>query len=150
MNKTERQELIMDLLEQEYVSDQQQLINLLRKRGELVTQTTLSRDLTALHVVKTSMPDGTYRYQVPDPTLASTATPQPRLPKGVIQLVDYSGNMVVLHTAEGYAQLVAQELEQRSGSIVLGTIAGLDTVFAVVAEGQSRDTVRYLLHEIFG
>ena len=62
--REERQKMILELILTQPVETQQQLMELLRQRGFHCTQATLSRDIRALHLYKSSVPGGASRYAV--------------------------------------------------------------------------------------
>ena len=55
--------------------------------------------------------------------------------------------MAVLHTPPGHASLVAYEIDEMKSPLLLGTVAGDDTVMIVMAEGASREVVSEQLME---
>jgi transcriptional regulator of arginine metabolism len=52
--------------------------------------------------------------------------------------VKFSGNMAVVHTPPGHASHVAYDIDNANFQEVLGTVAGDDTVFIVMAEDANR------------
>ena len=60
--KSARHQAILDLITQHPIDRQEELIAHLREEGYDVTQATVSRDIRELQLVKTAMPDGSYRY----------------------------------------------------------------------------------------
>jgi transcriptional regulator of arginine metabolism len=131
----ERKGLIESLINAGEVHSQSQLLALLKKRGIAVTQATISRDLEDLGAIRSKDDSGIMKYALRS-TLrggsdGGTATISGRL----ILSITSSGNLVVLRTPPGGAQLLASELDAAAGSGVLasaiGTIAGDDTVLVV-------------------
>jgi transcriptional regulator of arginine metabolism len=59
----------------------------------------------------------------------------------------FSGNMAVLHTPPGHASLVAYEIDEMKSPLLLGTVAGDDTVMIVMAEEANRELVSEQLIE---
>ena len=90
MNKEQRQQEILSLLEQESIPSQEQLREKLRKRGFIVTQATLSRDLKELSVVKTARGEGAYKYTQLDNWGGL-----------LVRSCEASGNLLILHTENG-------------------------------------------------
>lgn len=116
------------------VASQQELLGLLGAAGHRVSQSTVSRDLEAIGAHKAQDGEGPARYALADPPPAHT----PGLAAALalhLTGVAASGNLVVLHTPPGTADLVALALDQAGLSGVLGTVAGDDTVLVVAAEG---------------
>jgi len=125
----ERHDALRDILSREPVGNQDQLCNLLRKRGYIVTQSSVSRDLRELGAAKIAG-----RYVLPDALLSS----QPQDPMSEIapwlQTIQSAGpNLLVLRTPAGRASAVALVLDECPWREIVGTIAGDDTVFIATA-----------------
>jgi transcriptional regulator of arginine metabolism len=131
MDKRERQQAILQLIESDRVSSQERLRMKLAKLGFDVTQATLSRDLRELHVIKTATGEGSYRYAVMDRWMG--------LP---IRQCEVSGNLLVVRTDAGMAPAVAYKIDELKIAGVLGTVAGEDTLLVVVGEGYDARGVR--------
>lgn len=122
-------------------------MKLLAERGYVVTQATLSRDLKKLRVTKVATDNGSYVYIIPDSNelkdkmLVKGQTPvSPNNGIGFVSL-DFSGNIAVIKTRNGYAGGLAYDIDMSRPAEILGTIAGADTVFAVLREGVERERV---------
>lgn len=131
MQKEARQQAILNLLERSNVSSQEQLRRRLSMRGFKVTQATLSRDLKELNVVKTATGNGPYKY-----TLLDTWRGLP------VRSCEASGNLLILHTEPGMAPAVAYKIDDLAIAGIVGTVAGEDTLLAVVGEGYNARKVR--------
>ena len=139
--KSARQRKIVDLLESTPIRSQTELADRLAAAGVTVTQATLSRDLLDLDAVKVRTPDGALVYAVPaeggdrTPVAArGSSASGARLARLAVDLLvsaDSSGNLVVLRTPPGAAQLLASALDKAELDDVLGTIAGDDTVLVI-------------------
>jgi len=128
-----RRLLLRRLIGKHPVNSQEELVELLSNRGHRVTQTTVSRDLAALDVVKIALPDGGEQYGFPT-TGAVDRDADPRLVRMLREFVteiDHSGNLVVVKTAPGAAHPVASALDATPPDGVLGTVAGDDTILIV-------------------
>lgn len=127
MSAPQRRALILDLLRRGPVATQQEIGDRLGDLGIVATQTTISRDLTAIGAVKTPL-----GYQ-----LAATAATIPAAPTGdavsdVVLSAEVGGTMLVVRTPPAHAHPVAQRIDAMQDADVLGTIAGDDTVFIAV------------------
>ena len=130
--KAHRQSLILNLVDREAITSQEQLREKLRALGVETTQATLSRDIQALGLVKRAA-DGAYRRPEaaegrpvldPDAVLRRAVEEYLRSKEPVQQLL-------VLKTPTGLAQPLAVAIDSvRLGEIV-GTIAGDDTILVV-------------------
>ena len=122
--KTYRQSAILDLVSKQVIRSQHLLRRRLATLGIRATQATLSRDLKDLRIVKAADPGGSgYRYRPLD-------EPRGRTPRSVV-----SGNLIVFHTEQGLAAALAYEIDAIRLCSLLGTVAGEDTILAVVAKG---------------
>ncbi|MFN8036062.1 MAG: arginine repressor [Acidimicrobiia bacterium] len=136
LGKPQRQHRIARMLEEQPVSSQAQLVELLAGDGVVATQATVSRDLEELGAVKVRIPGGTMAYAVPEHA-KERAAPEDHLRRVMGEFVvevAYSGNLVVLRTPPGSAHVVASALDRSGFPDVLGTVAGDDTLLLVCAE----------------
>ena len=131
MNKTNRQQVILALLDQESISTQEKLRRSLSARGFSVTQATLSRDLKELGVVKRATESGLYEYAAND---RGNDIP--------VRTCEASGNLIVVKTETGLAAAVAYKIDAMGMGPVLGTVAGEDTLLVVLSRGSRAESVR--------
>ena len=142
LGRPQRQHRILRVLEEQPVSSQAQLVQLLESEGVVATQATVSRDLEELGAVKVRIPGGTMAYAIPEHAKERTA-PDDHLRRVMGEFVvevAHSANLVVLRTPPGSAHVVASALDRAGIPDVLGTVAGDDTIILVCAEavgGQS-------------
>ncbi|MFL5577237.1 MAG: arginine repressor [Gemmatimonadaceae bacterium] len=137
-NKTDRQNVIRDLIESRPVGSQEELRKLLRQRGWDVTQSTLSRDLREMRLARVPTADGS-RYAMTESTPdASRVTLDELLPR-LFDRIDGVGELLVLHTVPGGAQTIAFALDAEGWPELLGTIAGDDTILLVCRSGSARE-----------
>ena len=133
--KSERQAKIMEIISTTNVETQEQLLALLQNAGFTSTQATISRDIRELRIVKELTSFGTYRYttatrEVP-PTFSGRLN---TIFRESVTSFDYAQNLIVIHTLPGLANAAASALDAMNMSVVLGTIAGDDTVFVVMRD----------------
>ncbi len=133
--KAKRQAKIMEIISTTNVETQEQLLQLLREAGFPSTQATISRDIKELRIVKELTSFGTYRYttaarEVPNSFLDRLNT----IFRESVTHFDYAQNIVVIHTLPGLANAAASALDAMNMSVVLGTLAGDDTVFVVMRD----------------
>ncbi|MCF7549662.1 MULTISPECIES: arginine repressor [Pseudonocardia] len=135
-----RQGLIIELVSRHTVRSQGELLVLLEEHGVDTTQATLSRDLDELGAVKLRGADGGQpAYVIPEDGspvrgVEGGTSRLERLLSELLVSTDSSGNMAVLRTPPGAAHYLASALDRASLSIVVGTIAGDDTIFVVARE----------------
>jgi transcriptional regulator of arginine metabolism len=136
MNKRERQQKILSLIQAKPVGTQSDLRALLERSGVPATQSSLSRDLDELGVVKQR---GHYTL----PRTNGTTT------RGLLSL-DHAGDcLVIARTIPGLASAVAVEIDGAALPEVVGTIAGEDTIFIAVREPKAQRTTIKKVWELF-
>lgn len=135
-DRRKRQLRILELISTRPVRTQEELAELLTADGWSVTQSSVSRDIAALKLVKV---DGA--YQRPARIAAGPEHPdERRIAEGVLT-VDTAGDaLLVLHTPAGEANRVAVAIDRLAWPDVAGTLAGDDTIFlaARTAKAQAR------------
>jgi len=136
----DRRRLILDAIAESRIETQEQMVTALAKRGIEASQASVSRDITALRLVKA---DG--RWMAP-PREISGANPLEERIAGRLQSVVPAGeHLLVLKTPPGEAQGVALALDGLDREGVVGTLAGDDTIFiAVVGVDAGRETAEWL------
>ena len=146
ITKNRRLAIIQELVNTHSPNSQGKLLKLLRDRGFVITQTTLSRDIKQLKISK--MPDekGNYIYMTPNQEksypsrfLAKEKT-IPLSYRGFISF-EFSHQLGIIKTRRGYASGIAMDIDNRATSIIAGTIAGDDTVLVIPREGVSQQEI---------
>ena len=137
--------MIIELIRKNTIGSQNELAEMLKTRGIDVTQATLSRDLKALKITKVANDLGNYMYIIPD----SNGLQDSLLLKGQRSMtvnsqigfvsLEFSGNFAVIKTRNGYAAGLAYDIDMSHSRAILGTIAGADTVFAILREGVTHE-----------
>lgn len=140
-SKRDRQHLILELIGTKEIGSQEELRQMLDKRGWEVTQSTLSRDLRDLRIARVPTGHGV-RYVVSESGGEDAArTPLAAiLPQLFVRLEGVS-HMIVLKTVVGGAQTIASAIDRESNADILGTIAGDDTILMVCRSESARERV---------
>lgn len=131
--KNRRQKRILDIIDNQLISTQEELADALKKEGYDVTQATVSRDIKELRLVKIAAGDGEYRYG--QPVEQGYVQNEERLRRMISELVvsyNYSDNIVVIRTFPGNAQAIASLIDGSNWPHVIGTVAGDDTIMLVI------------------
>jgi transcriptional regulator of arginine metabolism len=142
VNRRERQGAILSLVREQPISTQSELAEALRDAGYEVVQTTVSRDIAELGLVKVRAPSGRLVYAPP-----GTGDPE-RLRDLMNALRRYAlsfeaaGNLVVVTTLPGFASALAQEIDAAVHPHIAGTIAGDNTIFVAARDGTSATRLR--------
>ena len=150
-NKRNRLQLIVELIKGNCIGSQSELAERLHEQGINVTQATLSRDLKALKITKVAADNGGYMYIFPGTTELQNSRLLTGLPiagqhMGYVSL-EFSGNFAVMKTRNGYAAGLAYDIDMSHAKEFLGTIAGTDTVFAILREGVTHEQARQALSQ---
>ena len=136
--KSQRQAKIMEIISNQNVETQEQLLAELQNAGFRSTQATISRDIKELRIVKELTSFGTYRYSTASGEVGGTFSSKLNtIFRECITGYDYSQNIIVIRTIPGLASAAASALDAMNMSVVLGTIAGDDTVFIVMRDNNA-------------
>ena len=139
--KSQRQAKIMEIISNRNVETQEQLLSELQNAGFRSTQATISRDIKELRIVKELTSFGTYRYTAVTDELTGTFSGKLNtIFRECITNFDYAQNMIVIHTLPGLASAAASAIDAMNMIVVLGTIAGDDTVFIVMRDANAAAT----------
>jgi transcriptional regulator of arginine metabolism len=132
--KAYRQSLVLELVDREAVTSQEQLRERLREKGIEVTQATLSRDIRDLRLVKRAG-DGAYRRTGAPADGPANTELQVVLRRAVAEFmrrIEPVQQFVVLRTDPGQAQPLAVALDHARMPDVVGTIGGDDTILVIL------------------
>ena len=127
---TARRAKAISLIKAGLIHSQSDLVKHLKKAGFPVTQATARRDLEEIGAVRGRNSEGDSVYRISDSDDESISRTMP-VPSDLIISVESSGNLAVVRTPPGGAQLLASSLDHSGISEIIGTIAGDDTVLVV-------------------
>jgi transcriptional regulator of arginine metabolism len=133
MKRAERQAAIQRLIREQTIATQTELAEALRRAGHDVVQTTVSRDVHELGLVKVRNVEGRLVYAFPEDTPGFDQGFADALARWALT-VEPSGNLVVVTTPYGYAQALAQAIDVARHPHLAGTIAGENTILLVARE----------------
>jgi transcriptional regulator of arginine metabolism len=142
MNRHQRQQAILELVSERALSTQAEVAAALSDAGFDVVQTTVSRDLAELGLVKVRAPSGRLVYAPPG---ASDADRQRALDAALRRYavgVEAAVALLVVTTPSGYANALAQAVDEAGHPAIAGTVAGDNTIFVAVRDGISASTLR--------
>jgi transcriptional regulator of arginine metabolism len=145
--KSYRQSLVLELVDREPITSQEQLRARLHGRGIEVTQATLSRDIRDLGLVKAAA-DGAYKR----PPVGEAAVTSPdalavlrRAVAGSLRKFDLVQQLVVLRTESAQAHPLAEAIDRARMAEVVGTIGGENTILVICrGETEARAFTRQL------
>ena len=135
-SKPQRQHRIARYLEEQVISSQVQLVEMLAADGVVATQATVSRDLEELGAVKVRIPGGQMAYAIPEHAKDRIAPEEhlKRLLSEFLVEAAHSANLAVLRTPPGSAHVLASAIDRTGVLDVVGTVAGDDTILVVCRE----------------
>ncbi len=136
MNKHERQQKILSLIQAKPIGTQEDLRVLLERAGMTATQSSVSRDLEELGIVKQHG-----HYTLPRANGASA--------RGLLSLDQAGDSLVIARTLPGLASAVAVEIDAAAMPEIVGTIAGEDTIFIAVRDAKAQRATIKQVWELF-
>ena len=146
--KKNRHEKIIEIVEKHEIETQDELIEHLRKLGYEVTQATVSRDIRELKLTKVMSERGSYRYELPKTNETIGSFKFSHALAESITSVDYALNTVVIKTVPGMAQAVAVGIDNLHVQIILGCVAGDDTILVVARTAEAAADLNTRIKEI--
>jgi transcriptional regulator of arginine metabolism len=134
--KRERQQAILEIISDGPLATQQELAAELEARGIEATQSSVSRDIAELGLIKING-----HYAAPNPEGLGAER---------LESIDTAGeNLIVVKTEVGQAQPAALAIDGAAFPEIVGTVAGDDTILvAVKNEAAQRIAIRKVL-ELF-
>lgn len=138
MEKERRQKHILNLITAHRIGTQQELAARLERTGLAATQSSISRDLEELGIVKERG-----RYTLPRLARTGVAT------HGLLSVQAAGDCLIVARCESGMASAVAVVIDRATLDEIVGTIAGEDTVFIAVQDRKSQRTAMKNVWELF-
>jgi len=145
-DKHQRRTDIRQIIAVQNINSQNDLLELLIKKGHTVTQATLSRDLKQLKASKIPDEKGGYKY-----VIANDANEKKQISSydaftmsGFVS-IEFSGYLGIIQTKPAFSATIASAIDNAKLREVLGTIAGDDTILIIAREGFTKhDVIRAL------
>lgn len=135
--KQSRQDMILRLIKEHQIKTQEDLSKALEEFKFEVTQSSLSRDISELGLVKQ------HGYYAIPPRHAHGVTP-------LVTSIDSAGqNLIIVKTLVGMAAPVGINIDSVKIPEVVGSVAGDDTVFVAITPGASHEHVKKAILKIF-
>ncbi|MGN1037513.1 MAG: arginine repressor [Ruminococcus sp.] len=139
-----RCDAILKIISEQKISNQKILLERLKELGYKATQSTVSRDIKRLGIIKASDDEGVVRYM----TSSVNFTDQ-SIFKVAIKGADYAGHTAVIKCRTGTAQAVCALLDTMDCPDIVGTLAGDDTIFVLMrTENDARHLVKKFRKEL--
>ena len=130
-NTKKRRELVKQVITNEKISTQEELASRLRMMGIKATQSTVSRDIQDLRLIKVGSVGNRYYALPAEKEKLKANDAMVNMYKSVVTSTDRSTNMISIHTASGMAQALCATMDKLNWDGILGTLAGDDTVLII-------------------
>lgn len=144
--QTRRREAIARILAKHAITRQSELLKLLRAEGVSVTQSSISRDLQDMGVMKLHT-----GYALPESTQEESEQADFEPIAGFVHSIRTAGpNLTIILTAAGTAQRLALSLDRAGWPEVVGTISGDDTIFVATMDRPRQKSLLARLAQTIG
>jgi transcriptional regulator of arginine metabolism len=140
--RNERRLAIVKLLRDNAIERQSELVELLRSKGYVATQSSVSRDLKDMGAIKIKT-----GYSLPEDSAAGNGDSLKQVAEFVREIRAAGPNLLVVNTAIGAAQRVALTLDRISWPEIVGTLSGDDTVFIATSTAAQQRRLRSRLQQ---
>ena len=136
MKKTQRHQVIKEIIKNHNVRTQEELLELLNQQGISATQATISRDIRDLKIVKVKDENQLTHFElfVPTKELNNQFWEEQRLieiVRDVVVAVEHVEFLTIIHTSADNAQLVCSIIDNVELPNVVATLAGFDVVIII-------------------
>ena len=149
--KVERQKKILALIGEKHLSTQAELAEALRDEGVDTVQTTVSRDIAQLGLVKVRNGDGKLVYALPGAADLDRLSELTAALRRWTSSIAAANDLVVVKTPRGYASPLADAIDDAALADVAGTVAGDNTIFVAPRDGLTGAELEELLrHHLEG
>lgn len=151
--KKKRQDSILELINNKVIVTQDDLQDQLVSLGYTVTQSTVSRDIKEMRIIKAQDLNGIYRYISPKsadmPVQKQSKEHYIDIFSKSVTNVDYALNNIVIKCYVGMANSACVAFEELFSDIILGSLAGDDTVIVVTRTENDAKTLTEKLRELY-
>ncbi len=142
-SKQVRHAKIKEMLQEANIRTHEEMAEALQRQQIEVSQSTLSKDLRELGVVRVPRPDGGFRYGLGNEvraTLRDQHILERELSDFLVE-IDQAENIAVIKTVSGHAQSLCEALDRIGWQELMGTIAGENTIFAVTRTAEEAESL---------
>jgi transcriptional regulator of arginine metabolism len=145
MRKEKRQRLIKQAVREHEIDTQEKLVELLAKKGEIVTQATISRDIRELNIIKTVSSNGLTIYKNFTGDNIQTDMMLKKKLREVVVKVDYINQLTIIKTLPGNAHVIGVLLDSLDWKEKVGCICGNDTCLVISKTQSDREVLEQRL-----
>lgn len=141
--KENRRDALIEIIQSKRIYTQSELAEKIREKGFEVTQTTISRDIESLQIIK-----GPKGYELP-----SSLSDEPKWIQTIkthgISIQPSGETLLVLKTQDSAAQMIANEIDLEQIEGIVGTVAGIDTIFIAVKNQHFQTELSQKIQSLF-
>ena len=148
--KNARQNKILELIDEYEISTQEALIQKLSEHGFESTQTTISRDIRQLRLIKGPTGRGTYKYVAPEVRRGNDAPGHNSALTEAVLKIEAAQNLIVVKTMAGMANAIAVCIDSLQIKEIIGSVAGDDTILLVFKTNDKAESIEAELKSVFG
>lgn len=134
--KYSRQSKILEIITGKDIETQDELAEELNKAGYKVTQATVSRDIKEMRLIKVLTKEGKYKYASSNEKEGSVNDRFLKIYQDSVTSIDTTGNLIIIKTIVGAANAASVAIDALNIKSVVGCIAGDDTIFLAIREGE--------------
>lgn len=145
-HRRERQGAILRIIAERPISTQAELADALHEAGYDAVQTTVSRDVSELGLVKVRADSGRLVYAPPGTADADRLRELELAFRRWAHAIESNDTLVVVFTPRGFASALAEAIDESHHPHVLATVAGDNTLLVVPRAGVRPAALRDELH----
>lgn len=148
MTKKERLALILNIIEEIEISTQEELTEVLISRGYDISQSTISRDINELNLVKAEGKTKKYKYVQASVGNDFVSPQMISVLKHITTSVNSANNLVVIKTLSGNAGTAGMAVDGMHLPQILGSVAGDDTLLVIAKSNSDAEIVVKILRNL--
>ena len=148
MSKKDRQNAIINLINECEIDTQEELTAKLNELGFNTTQATVSRDINELNLIKVNGTAKKFKYQKASIFETPVSDKIIYLFKEIVSSIELANNLIVIITLSGNASSAGMVVDKMNISKILGTIAGDDTLLIITHNNFDAEIVYKRFKEI--
>lgn len=146
--KKKRHEAILKIIENNSVSTQTELLEMLNEQGFNTTQATISRDIKDLRLIKKADSFGRSCYAVDKTDNLEISSKYTSVFKHSVISSEYAGNMLVVKCHTGMANAACAALDVMNWDGIIGTLAGDDTIFILCRTTEIAEQIKTAIYKM--
>lgn len=147
MQRSLRQQKILEIITNQEIDTQEELCEELIKANFNVTQATISRDVKDLKLYKVAGTKKKYKYASFDTYVDSVTNRMTNLFKGCVLAINYVNNLILVKTMRGNGSTVGVFVDSLNINEIVGSVAGDDTLLLVIDSNEHAPKVVSILKE---